>query len=107
MAVIETILGYRYGDPTSRIFADSSASALDKARVHSNGKFISYNDDDHIIQQYQRGPESGECCRQFSNGTAFVGARNQANEFLDWLINEPIESPDITSSNLESTITIT
>jgi hypothetical protein len=107
--VLETILGYRYGDPTSRIFADSSASALDKARVHSNGKFISYNDDDRIIQQYQRGSESGgfyTSWRQFSNGTAFVAARNQAKEILDWLQNGPIESPDITTTNLESTITI-
>lgn len=107
--ILETILGYRYDDSTSRIFADMSANALDMARVYNNGKFISYNELDGTIQPYQRGSETGgfyTAWRQFPNATAYVGITNQAKKILDWLQNEQNETPDTTPTNLESTITI-
>lgn len=95
--ILETILGYQYGDTTSKAWADTVANVLLKTQVNALGYYAS-------------GDLNGIALRPVTSGLWFVGwdAYEQAvpRTYLDWLIDWAGMDPEYSGmipGNMETT----
>jgi hypothetical protein len=103
--VLETILGYHYGDATSKEFADKSVEALLSSQVRSDGIISEYDADLGIIKLYQRKESAGAFYTAWKEPFLYVTSMSPIKQLFQWIFNQPDESGDIKPSNAETTIT--
>src|SRR5439155_2747589 len=104
--VLETILGHRYGDTTSRAFSDRAAHALALAQVKSDGTILEYDKVTGTTNSYQRANDIGAFYTAWTQPFVYVTTVSPIKQLLEWLFSHPDESGDIKPSNAETTFTV-
>ena len=103
--VLETILGYRYGDPISRAFADASTKVIQLVQVKSDGLISLYDVGSGTTKQYERSNAIGGFYTSWKESFTYVATVSRIKQIFEWLFNHPDENGDIKPSNAESTFT--
>ncbi|MDW8000462.1 MAG: hypothetical protein RMI32_05570 [Candidatus Nitrosocaldus sp.] len=101
--VLETLLGYKYGDNTSKQYADKAAYALTKPQVKGSGYITRENEDGSTSTLYR--PKYTGAFYTAWNGFNYVAKKSILQQLSD-MFSQPDEHPDIKAGNAESTITI-
>ncbi|MEM4323903.1 MAG: hypothetical protein QXK74_08100 [Candidatus Nitrosocaldaceae archaeon] len=100
--VLETLLGYKYGDSTSKQYADKAAYALTKPQVKNS--YITRENEDGSTSTLYRPKYTGTFYTAW-NGFNYVAKKSILQQLSD-MFSQPDEHPDIKAGNAESTITI-
>ncbi len=100
---LETVLGYWYGDATSKTYADKAANALVNPQVGTTGQVTRENEDGSSTV-FTRPLFKGSFLTAW-NGFNMVAKKSILQQMADWF-NQPDETPDVKPSNAETTITI-
>lgn len=100
--VLETILGYGYGDNTSKTYADKAANALLNPQV-KNGYVYRENEDGSTSTLYRPQYKGGFYTAW--NGYNYVAKKSILQQIAD-MFNQPDEHADIKPTNTETSITI-
>jgi|GEM_PF-2588636 hypothetical protein len=101
--VLETILGYKYNDATSKQYADKAARALLSPQVKGDGVVKRENEDGSVTLLYR--PKYIGAFYTAWNGFNYVAKKSVLQQLSD-MFNQPDEHPDIKASNAETTIAI-
>ncbi|MEM2698353.1 MAG: hypothetical protein QXF17_03410 [Ignisphaera sp.] len=101
--VLETLLGYKYGDNTSKQYANKAAYALTKPQVKSDSNIVRENEDGSTSTLYR--PKYIGAFYTAWNGFNYVAKKSILQQLSD-MFSQPDEHPDIKAGNIESTITI-
>lgn len=100
---LETILGHKYGDERSKIFADKAAIALLYSQIKNSGQIINEGSDGNKVI-YQRPLYAGAFPIAWSN--LFHEKEKSDIEVIPNMFGQQEETPDIKPSNAETTIVV-
>jgi hypothetical protein len=106
--VLETLLGYDYGDSTSKQFADDSVNPLLLSQIDDNGTFeVSANSENPNIPpgRYTRVNLAGAYYTAWDTYFHYISVSSGPKKLLDFF-NQPDESPDLKPSNIETTAAV-
>jgi hypothetical protein len=103
--VLETLLGYHYGDKTSRAFSDMANHALVLSQVKRDGSISEYDATTGITKSYVRKNDIGSFYTAWKGPFLYVAATSPMKQILERLFNPPDESGDVKPSNAETTFT--
>jgi hypothetical protein len=103
--ILESILGYRHGDTTSRSYADASIQVEHMVQVKSDGIISLYDAGSGTTKQYERSNAIGGFYTSWKHPFIYVATISKLKQIFEWLFNHPDENGDIKPSNAETTFT--
>ena len=107
--VLETLLGYDYGDSMSKQFADDAANILLFTQIGDDGIFESTANSGQanaISEQHMRRNLAGSYFTAWDANFHYISVSTVQKKFLDFFFNQPDESPDVKPSNIETTVVV-
>ena len=106
--VLETVLGYRYGDDLSMQYADKTAKILLATQIADDGTFVTTLNSDPanpIAVKHSLGPLAGSYYTAWDKSFHYVSVSTVQRQLLDFF-NQPDESPDPKPTNMETTAVV-
>jgi len=103
--VLETILGYHYGDTRSRHFSDIATHVIQLTQVKSDGLVSLYDVSSGMTNEYERSNAIGGFYTSWKESFTYVATVSKIKQIFEWLFNHPDENGDIKPSNAETTFT--